>query len=144
MCGVRLCYTLNDGGSKRGEVRVIRGVEALLFDELPQPLNEVKIRGIGREETQLNLSAGGERHDLGTALVAGVIQDYGHRNAEVECSQLPQEGANFGRGHIRVVGDRHEFMSDRVECPQDIEALPPCRCPQKNPRHRPQEPKEGS
>ena len=55
MCGVRLCYTLNDGGSKRGEVCVIRGVEALLFDEFPQPLNEVKIRGIGREETQLNL-----------------------------------------------------------------------------------------
>ena len=51
MGGLRLCQALNDGGFEGREVGVVGGVQALLFDELPQPLNQVEVRGIGRQKT---------------------------------------------------------------------------------------------
>ena len=78
-----------------------------------------------------------------TALVAGIVQDHGQGNAEVERGELPQEGTDFRGGNVGVVGDGHEFMSDRIERAQHVEALTPGGGAQENPRHGPEEPQEG-
>ena len=144
MRGLRLSQPLRDSGFARGEVRVIRGVEALFFDELPQSFNQVEVGRVRRKKTQLNLQAGGESHNLRTALIASIIQDHRDGDAEVERGKLPQEGTDLGRGNVGVVGDGPEFMGDRVECPQDVEPLPPGGGPQEDARHGPEEPQEGS
>jgi len=53
MGGLRLRHALGEGGFEGWEVGIGDGRQALLFDELPQPLNQVEVRGIGRQKTQL-------------------------------------------------------------------------------------------
>jgi len=144
MRGVGLRQALNNGGFECREVGVIGGVEALLFNELPQSLNQVQVGRIGRKKTQLDLQACRERHHLGTALVAGIVQDDGERDPEIEGGQVPQERTDLRRRNVGVVRDGKEFMGDRVERAQDIETLPPRGGPQEDARHGPEEPQERS
>ena len=51
-------------------------------------------------------------------------------------AKVPQEGTDLSRGNVGGVGDGHEFMRDRVECPQDVEPLTPCGGPQGTPIYR--------
>ena len=39
-----------DGRGERTEVGVVRGIEALFFDELPQALDEIQIGGVSRQK----------------------------------------------------------------------------------------------
>ncbi len=80
---------------------------------------------------------------MGATLVASIGQDHGQRDTEVERRKVPQEGTDFRRGNVGVVGDRHEFMGDRVERAQHLEALPPRGGPQEDARHGPEEAEEG-
>ena len=41
--------------SKVGEIGVVFRVEDLFLDEFPEPLDEIQIRGIGREIKQLDI-----------------------------------------------------------------------------------------
>jgi hypothetical protein len=58
---------------KRHAVGIVLGVETLLFDKLPQALNEIEIGGIRGEEEQLDPQGCRERLDQGTALIAGIV-----------------------------------------------------------------------
>ena len=91
------------------EVSVVLGIQALLFDEFPQPFNQVEIRRVGRQKTELDLQAGrgGEYH--GAFLIAGIVQHQRDRHAEVEVSQLMQQLADTLGGDVGVIGHRNEF-----------------------------------
>jgi hypothetical protein len=143
MRGVCLREALDDSGFEGREVGVIGGI-TLLFDELPHPLNQVEVRGIGRQKTQLDLSAGGEGHHLGTALRARIVQDHSQGNAEGERSELAQEGTDLRGRNVGVVRDRPQFMGEGIQGPQHLEPLASGRGAEENPRHGPEEPPAGS
>mgnify|MGYP000014262482 CR=1 FL=1 len=80
MFGVRLAEALTDCLFERRKVRVIDGIQALLFNKLPQAFNQIQVGRVRGQVQEFNLERGGQsRHQL-TFLVAGVIQDqgYGH------------------------------------------------------------------
>jgi len=52
---MRLAQTINNGGLECAELAVVFGVQALLFDELPQPLNQVEIGRVGWQEAEFNM-----------------------------------------------------------------------------------------
>jgi hypothetical protein len=52
-----------DDLAKGREVRVVAIVEALLFDEFPEPFDEVQIRRVGGQIQQLNAQALGQLSD---------------------------------------------------------------------------------
>ncbi len=54
-------------------------METLGFHKLPEPFNEIEIRGIGGQPKQGNPEAFRLDHDEVIALVAGIIQDDGNR-----------------------------------------------------------------
>ena len=54
---MRLAQTINNGELESAELAVVFGREAqaLLFDELPQPLNQVEIGRVGWQEAEFNM-----------------------------------------------------------------------------------------
>jgi hypothetical protein len=61
------------GRLKGGAVGIVRGGEALLFDKLPQALNEIAIGGIGREGQQFEAPGPGQSLPEQTTLIAGLV-----------------------------------------------------------------------
>src|SRR5512135_3622338 len=57
------------------EVLVVPARQALLLDELPQPLDQVQVRRVRRQEQQLDPKLLGQLLHHGAALIAGVVQD---------------------------------------------------------------------
>jgi hypothetical protein len=142
MGGLRLRQALGEGGFEGCEVGIVGGIQALLFDELPQPLNQVEVRGIGRQKTDLKVEAGGEGDNLRTALRASLGEHHRQRNPELARGYLSQERTDLGGSNGGVVGNSEEFLGDRVERPQDVEALPARWGAHEQPGDRPEEPQE--
>ena len=140
---MRLAQTVGDGRLEGGKVSVVLGIQALLFDEFPQPFNQVEIRRVGRQKTELDLQAGrgGEYH--GAFLIAGIVQHQRDRHAEVEVSQLMQQLADTLGGDVGVIGHRNEFVRDRIQGAQDIEALASGRRLDEHPHQRPEKAQKG-
>jgi len=144
MGGLGLGSTLHKGGFERGEVRRIRRVKALGFDELPPSFNQGEVGRVGREKTPLNRQAGGEGHPVRTARIASIVQDHRHRDPEVERGEVPQEGPDFRGRKVGVVGDGDEGRGNRLECAKDGEALAPGGGSEEEACHGPENPPEGS
>ncbi len=75
MAALAVLQTVDDGLFKGSERGVVAPMETLGFHKLPQPFNEIEIRGIGRQPEQGNAEAFRLGHDEVIALVAGIIQD---------------------------------------------------------------------
>jgi hypothetical protein len=63
----------------------------------------------------------------GTALVAGIVQDEGNGDLQPQFNQLTQQLANTLGVDVGQIRDGDDLMRDRIQGPQDIEALPPAR-----------------
>lgn len=122
---MRLAQALLNGRLERGEVGVVLGIQTLFLDELPQPFNQVQIRGIRRQVEQLDVEARRHRRHHRTFLVARVVQHQSNGHTQVQRRQLIQERAEALGVDVGVIGNRDEFMGDGVQGPQDVEALPP-------------------
>ncbi len=79
MAALGVLQTVDDGLFKGGERGVVAPMETLGFHKLPEPFNEIEIRGIGGQPKQGNPEAFRLGHDEVIALVAGIIQDDGNR-----------------------------------------------------------------
>lgn len=75
MVGGRLGDTRADRLLEGVGVRIVLGVQTLLFDKLPEAFKQMEMRGVGRQEQQLEPQALGQiLHQL-AALIPGIIQD---------------------------------------------------------------------
>ena len=75
MFGWGLLNTLADRVLKSVVVRIVLGVQTLLFDKLPAACNQIQIGGVGRQEQQRDPQALGQiLHQLAT-LLPGIIED---------------------------------------------------------------------
>src|SRR6201995_1438808 len=70
--GVGLSKASGDGLFEDGEVVVVDRIEALFFDELPKPLDEVEIGGISRQEKKLDAKGEGKIPDQPTFLITAL------------------------------------------------------------------------
>ncbi len=143
MVGWHLGKTLHDRVLKGSAVRIVLRVETLLFDKLPQPLNQIEIGGISGQVQHFDAQRRGEGLHQGTALIAGVIQDDRDRQPRIRPCQQPQQLAHGRRGNISEIGDRKQFMRGSVQGGQDIEALAAGGGFDKQPLHTPENPWKG-
>lgn len=134
----KISQALADGLGEAVEVGVVFGVEALLFDELPEPFNEVEVGRVGGQEEQLDAQGGGVlNHDV-TALIAGIVQDDGEGEVQTEGGQLREEFTDLRGSDIGVVGHRDPLVGDGVERAQHIESLATTGGGDEDPRQRPE------
>lgn len=75
MNGVGIVQATLDGVHEGTEVGVVLGIQALLFDELPQSLDEIEIGGVRGEEQPLDVKFLGVRFDEFAAWITGIVQD---------------------------------------------------------------------
>ena len=57
------------------ETVVVAVSQGALFDQFPQPLDEVEVGTVGREEEQFDVECGRLEFDQLTTLVTGVVHD---------------------------------------------------------------------
>lgn len=125
MGGMGLRQAIGDGGFEGLEVIVVFAIEALLFDKLPQALNEVQIGRIAREEEKFDIQRRRQRHDDLTSLITRVVKDDGDGDGKASAGDAVKQIANAVGVNVGIVGDQDEFMRDGVKSPQHIEALTP-------------------
>ena len=111
-----MAQTFDNGGFEGSEVGVVPGVQALFLDELPQPLNQVEIRRVGRQETQFDVQAGRGCPHQGTVLIAGIVQENADGLLLVQRRQPAQEfadrlGSKYSR---RVFSDTPASLAIRA------------------------------
>src|ERR1700754_569469 len=82
--GVGLSKASGDGLFEDGEVVVVDRIEALFFDELPKPLDEVEIGGISRQEKKLDAKGEGKIPDQPAFLITGVVKNEGNGHGEAQ------------------------------------------------------------
>src|ERR1700739_1058906 len=93
VAGVCLSRGSADGLFEDGEVVVVDRIEALFFDELPKPLDEVEIGGISRQEKKLDAKGGGKIPDQTTFLITGVVKNEGDGHGEAQSGNTVKEFA---------------------------------------------------
>jgi len=113
--GLGLSQAGVNSGCEGTEVRVVLGVQALLFDKLPQPLDEVEVGRIRGQEQQLDPQLLCHGLYERTALIAGIVQHHGDRHAQGERGQAMEELADTLGVDVGGVGDRDDFMGQGVE-----------------------------
>ena len=122
----------------------VLGIQALLFDEFPQPFQQVEIGRVGWQKTEFDLQAGRGGELPGSLSVAGIVQHQRDRHAEVKISQLIQQLADTLGGDVGVIGDRNQFVRDRIRDGQDVEALASGRRLDEHPHQRREKPRKGA
>lgn len=127
MFRVSLVQAGRDGVFEDREILVVDRVQALLFDEFPQSLNEIEVGGIGRQIQQFDAEGCGQIKHQMTLLVARIVEDECDRDIQAQRRNPAQQFANAVGIDVGVVGDHDQLMGDGVQGPQHIEALPPCR-----------------
>lgn len=75
MSGVRFAETVADGLPELVVPVIVGVVRNFLFDKLPQPLNQVRIRRVGRQIHKLDIQLLGSLPDQRALLVSGIVQD---------------------------------------------------------------------
>jgi hypothetical protein len=73
--GVDLGKASGDGLFEDDEIVVVDRIEALFFDKLPKPLDEVEIGGISRQEQKLDAKGEGKIPDQPAFLITGVVKN---------------------------------------------------------------------
>src|SRR6201991_4203504 len=95
--GVGLSKASGDGLFEDGEVVVVDRIEALFFDELPKPLDEVEIGGISRQEKKLDAKGEGKIPDQPTFLITGVVKNEGDGHGEAQSGNTRSEERRVGK-----------------------------------------------
>ena len=75
MSGVRFAETVADGLPELVVPVIVGVVRNFLFDKLPQPLDQVQIRRVGRQIHKLDIQLLGSLPDQRALLVSGIVQD---------------------------------------------------------------------
>ena len=71
-------------------VRIVLGVQALLFDKLPEALNQIQIGRVGGQEQQLDAQPLRQTLHQRTPLIAGIVEHDGERHAWMGTRQHPE------------------------------------------------------
>lgn len=109
--------------AERAKVGVVFRVQDLLLDELPESLDEVQIGRVGGQVHQLDLQRFGQFSHDGALLISRVVEDQTDRHASIRLGDLPQQFTHTGCVDVRIIGHGYQFVRDRVQGAQDIEAL---------------------
>ena len=88
-------------------------------------LDQIKIWRVGRKVNEFNLELCGESLNKAAFLITGLVKKLGHDFAGMFGSQDVKQAANTQCVDIGVVGDRHHFTRDSIQCPEDIQPLSP-------------------
>lgn len=118
-----LCQTTIDGLAEFKEGSIVAAVERLLFDELPQPLDQVQIGRIRRQKLQADVQALGQIHHQGAMLIAGVVQHHGDRPLQPQHRDFAEQGAHGFGGDGGLRRDADQFVRHRVPGSQHAVAL---------------------
>lgn len=143
MLGGHLGKAVADRVLKGCAVGIVLGVQTLLFDKLPQALNQIEIGRVRGQVEQFDAQGCGEGLHQGTALIARIVQDEGDRQPRVRSGQYLQQLADRRGGNVGEIGDREEFMRGGMQSRQDIEALAAGGSFDKQPLHAPENPQKG-
>ena len=113
-----------DGGLERGVVGEDFVGQGFLFRELPDPFDQVQVRGVRRQVDQVDAGVGRDApHDRG-GLVAGVVQDHADRPVGVGVANLQEQSADGDSIDGAVGGFANERAGDGVQRSQNAVALP--------------------
>ena len=80
---------------------------------------------LGRKKRQFDVQLLSQSLDYGALLIGCVVHDQGHWKAEILVGNALQQLADAVRADVGMVCDRDEFMGDRVQCTEDVEAWSP-------------------
>ena len=116
--GGKLRQAVFDGGTEFGEGGEVFGVEAFLLDELPQPFDQIQVRGIRRQEQPLEAPRGGEFDAGGAVLITCVVQNDGDRPVPIQGGDLRQQFLKRLLIDDGRVADRNQLVSEigRASC----------------------------
>ena len=123
MAGVDGFEAVKDGGLELLVGGVVAAVEAILFDELPQPLDQVEVGRVARQEQQVDAPCDGVDHHELAVLVARVVQHDGDGIVRVQGPQFVEQVADGLGGDVSLVDDVNQLTSDGIERSQHVEAL---------------------
>jgi hypothetical protein len=100
------------------------GIETLLLDKLPEALDQIQIRRVGREEKKFNMQLSGQPLDEAAVLIAGIIQNKGDGQIGKRSCQLIEQSGHRLRVNVTGVGDSYQLSGGGVQGAEEIEALP--------------------
>ena len=127
MLTMRAVENGRDGVLEVGESLVVLGVERFLLRKLPQPLDEVQVRGIGRKKEQINSQRLGGRLCEGAALVGGVVEHNGDGKNGRKSSDLAEQFADtFGVNVLRIAHG-NQTVSCCTNGAENVKSLPTWR-----------------
>jgi len=142
--GVGIVQATLDGVHEGTEVGGVLGIQALLFDELPQSLDEIEIGGVRGEEQPLDVKFLGVRFDEFAAGITGIVQDDRDGQVQRQGRQLVEPLADAQGIDISGMGHRNDLFGHGIECAQDVEALATGGRPDPDPRKAPKHRHEGT
>jgi hypothetical protein len=139
-----LFKAIGNGVPKVGEIVVIFRIKDFFLNEFPEPFDKIQIRGISGQVKQLDIELQSQcSHDL-ALLIARIIQHQRYWDIEVQLRNPSQQLADAVRVDVRVVCDQHQFVRDRIQRTQYVEALPPRRGLDEEAGERPQNTEKGT
>lgn len=124
---------------------VVFAIEAILLDKLPQPLNEVEVGRITRQEQQLDVPRLGVVDDPPAMLVRGVVEHQRDgTQGTVQGPEFVQQLANRLGVDERPVGQADQLACHGVEGTEYIEPLAPGGGLEKHAGETPHQAQEGA
>ena len=99
MFGGNVFQVAVDCGAEVGERVVVAAVEDVSFDELPEPLDQVEVGLIRKQELQLNVERRRQVSDQRAVLIAGIVQHQSDRSLQAESRDLAKQFAHRVRRH---------------------------------------------
>lgn len=97
-----LGQAIDNGGFASGEIGAVPGVQALLFDKTPQPLEQIETGCIRGQKTDFDVQTGGSSYNEGTLLVSDIVQEERDRHAHVKRCERAQEFTNRVSGEVAM------------------------------------------
>ena len=107
------------------EVIIVSAVQNLLFDEPPQPFDQIQVGRIGGQINEFDALFLGLVGNRLAFLVSGVVQHQSDRaaGARIGVGNFVQELGKHPLVDVGVVGHRNGLMSYRVVSAQDVVTL---------------------
>jgi hypothetical protein len=133
-----------DGAAEFGEIVVVATIESVAFDELPQSFNQIQVRGIRRQEQQLDVERRRQARHQYAALIAGVVEDQRDGFCQSQRGDLAQQVAHRFRRHRPGRRDADQFVGHGIPGSQDAVPLTARRTADEQPRRAPQAAQERS
>ena len=114
--------TLLDGRVELVVLVVIGGTQAVALDELPDPFDQVQVRRVRRQVQHFYVQLLRQVCHQRALLVCRVVQYKGYRHSwDCCCRHDSQQVAHRMRIDVTVIGHRDQFVSDRIQCRQNVE-----------------------